>query len=141
MNNIKIVSVLSVALIGLTSLGILMVSVMAFINPQSVMDLVGVTLPNTDAYSSIRGVYGGAGMAIFVALVYLLINNQKLGLLFVALICGLYAMSRTITIYVEGNLGEFGQQWLIIESSMCIMALLVYYIRFLTNRPVLQHAR
>jgi hypothetical protein len=141
MNNIKIVSVLSVALIGLTSLGILMVSVMAFINPQSVMDLVGVTLPNTDAYSSIRGVYGGAGMAIFVALVYLLINNQKLGLLFVALICGLYAMSRTITIYVEGNLGEFGQQWLIIESSMCIMALLVYYIRSLTNRPVLQHAR
>jgi hypothetical protein len=141
MNNIKIVSVLSVALIGLTSLGILMVSVMAFINPQSVMDLVGVTLPNTDAYSSIRGVYGGAGMAIFVALVYLLINNQKLGLLFVALICGLYAMSRTITIYVEGNLGEFGQQWLIIESSMCIMALLVYYTRSLTNRPVLQHAQ
>jgi hypothetical protein len=130
-----------VALIGLTSLGILMVSVMAFVNPQSVMDLVGVTLPNTDAYSSIRGVYGGAGMAIFVALMYLVINNQKLGLLFVALICGLYALSRTITIYVEGTLGEFGQQWLVIESSICILALLVYYMRSSMEKPVLQSAR
>jgi hypothetical protein len=116
-----------------------MVSKMAFINPQSVMDLVGVKLPNTDAYSSIRGVYGGAGMAIFIVLLYLSVNNQKQGLLFVALICGLYALSRAITIYAEGHLGDFGQQWLIIESSMCMMALMVYFLRGLSDKPVLQH--
>ena len=140
MNNRIIMSVLSVIIIGITAIGIVMVSIMAFINPQSVMDLVGVTLPNTDAYGSIRGVYGGAGMAIFIALVYLVINNQKLGLLFVALICGLYALSRTITIYVEGSLGEFGQQWLVIESSMCILALLMYYIKSMPKKGVLQNA-
>lgn len=140
MNNRIILRVLSVVLIGLTSLGIGIVSLMAFVNPQSVMDLVGVSLPNTDASSSIRGVYGGAGMAIFIALVYLLIHHQKLGLLFVALICGLYAFSRIITIYAEGSLGEFGQQWLIIESSMCIIALQVYYLRAMADKLMLQKA-
>jgi hypothetical protein len=140
MNSRIVINVLSVAIIMLAALGILMVSVMAFINPQSVMDLVGVTLPNTDAYSSIRGVYGGAGMAIFAALVYLVFHNQRLGLLFVALICGLYALSRIITIYAEGSLGEFGQQWLVIESSMCIVALLVYYLKSMPQKAVWQSA-
>lgn len=140
MNNRIIMGVLSVIVIGITALGIGMVSIMAFINPQSVMDLVGVSLPNTDAYSSIRGVYGGAGMAICIALVYLAISNQKMGLLFVALLCGLYALSRTITIYAEGSLGEFGQQWLVIESSMCIVASLLYYLKSMPEKPVLQNA-
>ncbi|MDO1450510.1 DUF4345 domain-containing protein [Rhodocytophaga aerolata] len=140
MNSRIIMGVLSVIVIGITALGIGMVSIMAFINPQSVMDLVGVSLPNTDAYSSIRGVYGGAGMAICIALVYLAISNQKIGLLFVALLCGLYALSRTITIYVEGSLGEFGQQWLIIESSMCIVASLLYYLKSMPEKSVLQNA-
>lgn len=130
----RIVNVLSVSIIVLTATGILMVSIMAFINPQSVMDLVGVTLPNTDAYSSIRGVYGGAGLAIFTALLYLVFTNKQTGLLFVALICGLYALSRTVTIFVEGNLGEFGMQWLKIESIMCILALIIYSLHTKSQR-------
>jgi hypothetical protein len=78
-------------------------------------------------------------MAIFVALVYLLTYNQKLGLLFVALLCGLYALSRIITIYAEGSLGDFGQQWLVIESSMCVMALLLYYLRAMADKLMLQN--
>jgi hypothetical protein len=46
-----------------------------------------------------------------------------------ALLCSLYALSRLITIFAEGNLGEFGQQWLIIESVMAMLALLVYGFR------------
>jgi hypothetical protein len=41
----------------------------------------------------------------------------------------LYAVSRLITIFAEGNLGEFGQQWLIIESVMAMLALLIYGLR------------
>jgi hypothetical protein len=125
----KILNVLSVCLIGLCASGILMVSIMAFINPQSVMNLVGVTLPNTDAYSSIRGVYGGAGLTICIILFYLAVKNSRQGLLCMALLCSLYALSRLITIFAEGNLGEFGQQWLIIESVMAMLALLVYGFR------------
>lgn len=140
MNLKKILQVLSVIVIGITAFGIAMVSAMAFINPQSVMDLVGVQLPNTDAFSSIRGVYGGAGMTIFIALVYLAIKNQKLGLAFVSLLCGFYAFSRLITIAVEGNLGAFGQQWLVIESSMCLFALLLLFVRNKTETSLKTHS-
>ncbi len=136
----KIVHVLAVILIGLTAAGILMVSIMAFINPQSVMDLVGVTLPNTDAYSSIRGVYGGAGLAIVIGLLYLALTNPQTGVVFVALICGLYALSRTITIFVDGNLGEFGLQWLKIESSMCLLAISIYIAKVKLQKHVYRNA-
>jgi len=126
---------LTVTLIGLTASGILMVSLMAFINPQSVMDLVQVKLVNNDAYSSIRGVYGGAGMTLVIALVYLAFRDQMLGLLLVFLLCGLYAFSRITTIAVEGQLGPFGQQWLIIESALCLLAILVFRLRHQAERP------
>lgn len=88
----------------------LSVSMMAFFNPQSVMDLVNVQLGNTDAFSSIRGVYGGVGLALCIALVYLLRNNLTMGLAFLSLIWGLYAVSRIITVFAEGMLGAFGTQ-------------------------------
>jgi hypothetical protein len=110
-------------IICLTALGILMVSVMAFSNPQAVMDLVQVKLPNNDAYSSIRGVYGGAGLTIFITLVYLLFKNRLQGLAFVALLCGFYALSRIITVVSEGALGSFGTNWMVIEGVMSITAL------------------
>ncbi|WP_266367333.1 DUF4345 domain-containing protein [Tellurirhabdus rosea] len=112
-------------LIGLATLGIFMVAVMAFQSPQAVMDLVQVKLTTTDAYSSIRGVYGGAGLSISVMLVYLGIRRPKEGLAFVALITGLYALSRWITAQVEGPLGAFGQQWIVIEGAICVLSLLV----------------
>jgi hypothetical protein len=129
MENKTILRVLSIALISLTALGILMVSMMAFSDPQAVMALVHVQLDNNDAYSSIRGVYGGAGMVMVITLVYLGIRDQMKGLLFVAMIAGFYSLSRLITIMVEGSLGDFGSQWLKIESCMCIAALLVYRLR------------
>lgn len=112
-----------VFIICLTALGILMVSVMAFSDPQSVMDLVQVKLPNNDAYSSIRGVYGGAGMTIFITLIYLLFKNKLQGLAFVALLCGFYSLSRIITVFSEGALGSFGTNWMVIEGVLCTTAL------------------
>jgi len=66
----RLLSISSWLLIGITVMGILSVSFMAFGDPQAVMDLVHVKLDNTDAYSSIRGVYGGVGIAILGVLLY-----------------------------------------------------------------------
>src|SRR3989337_3029063 len=93
----------------LSALSLLSVSLMAFANPQSVMDLVHVQLNNTDAFSSIRGVYGGVGLALFISLVYLMVKDTQKGLLFLCLLWGFYALSRTITIFIEGALGDFGK--------------------------------
>ncbi|NBP69766.1 MAG: DUF4345 domain-containing protein [Cytophagia bacterium] len=121
----KILSIGIGGFIAFSVLAILMVSVMAFINPQEVMDFVQVKLPNNDAYSSIRGVYGGVGVTISIVFIYLGLKDQTKGLIFAAILWGLYAVSRLVTIANEGKLGDFGNQWLTIESGLCITALVL----------------
>lgn len=117
------VSLASKGFIYLSAFSLLSVSLMAFFTPQSVMDLVNVKLGNTDAYSSIRGVYGGVGLTIFCALVYLAFNDSAKGLAFLSLLWGLYALSRIITIFAEGSLGDFGNKWLMIESFFFLISI------------------
>ena len=136
-NNILHIS--SLALIGLSALSLLSVSAMAFFNPQMVMDLVGVTLPNTDAYSSIRGVYGGVGLTLVITLVYLAFTDAGKGLLFLSLLWGSYALSRGLTILNEGALGAFGSQWLLIESTLCGLAIMLLVLRRRTAARVVIH--
>lgn len=112
----------------LSALALLSVSVMAFSNPQSVMDLVGVKLTNTDAFSSIRGVYGGVGLTLIITLIYLLLRDVQKGLIFLSLLWGFYALSRILTIFAEGALGAFGRQWLLIESIFCLISLVLYWV-------------
>jgi len=101
------------------------VALMAMLNPQSVMDLVGVKLPNTDAISSIRGIYGGVGITLVLLLVYLAFNETLKGLSFLAVFWGSYALSRIITWFSDGALGDFGTNWLVIESFMCVLGIVL----------------
>lgn len=121
----KVILLLSRSFMGLSAVSMLMVSMMAFANPQSVMDLVHVQLNNTDAYSSIRGVYGGVGLCLFIGIVYMLWKEVKTGLVFLCMLWGFYALSRIITIYAEGSLGAFGTQWLKTETGFFIIALVL----------------
>jgi hypothetical protein len=126
MNTQKWINIASKGFILLSAISLLSVSLMAFSNPQSVMDLVQVQLTTTDALSSIRGVYGGVGLTLVISLLYLLRSDVQKGLLFLCLLWGLYAASRIITIVADGTLGAFGQQWLVIESVFfCIAVTLV----------------
>ncbi|MBX2978448.1 MAG: DUF4345 family protein [Flavobacteriales bacterium] len=58
-------------------------------------------------------------------------SDRKAALGFIALFWGMYAISRLITISMEGPLGDFGSQWLVIESTLSLVALglLVIYVR------------
>ena len=112
----------------LSAFSLLSVSLMAFHNPQSVMDLVAVQLTNTDAYSSIRGVYGGVGLTIFIVLLYSMRSYRPQGLGFLTLFWGFYAFSRVYTNFKEGTLGAFGQQWLLIETVFFIAALVLFIL-------------
>ncbi len=128
----KIVKLSAQSFIILSAISLLSVSIMAFTSPQAVMDLVGVKLPNPDAFSSIRGVYGGVGLTLFISLIYLLRQNVRQGLAFLCLLWGFYAISRLITVFAEGALGAFGNQWLVIESVFFTMALTLL---LLTRKP------
>lgn len=129
----KMVYLTSQGFVVMSVLCLLSVSIMAFYNPQSVMDLVQVTLPNNDAFSSIRGIYGGAGLALSIGLLYLLKTDTTKALAFLAMLWGFYALSRIITILVEGALGSFGTQWLFIESSFCVLSLLLLILNRKSN--------
>ncbi len=118
MKTTKFVNLASAGLILLSALSLLSVSFMAFANPQSVMDLVHVQLDNNDAFSSIRGVYGGVGLTLGISLLYLMVKDVDKGLAFLCLLWGCYAASRVMTILVEGALGDFGTQWLVTESVL-----------------------
>lgn len=121
----KTIRFFSFSFIGLSIFSFLYVSVLAFISPQQVMDLVQVQLTNTDAISSIRGVYGGVGMTIVICLSYLTFTNRKMALSFLAVLWGFYAISRLMTIGIDGTLGAFGTQWLVIESVFCVIGIVL----------------
>ena len=106
----------------LSGASLLWVSLMAFRSPQAVMDLVHVQLPSADAASSIRGVYGGVGLTICVSLALALRRHLDYALGFLTMLWGFYALSRVITIYVEGPLGAFGTQWLQTETVFALLA-------------------
>jgi hypothetical protein len=129
MKKTKLFNVLSVSLLVFSAFSIFLVSVMALQSPQSVMDLVQVKLENNDAASSIRGVYGGVGITIVTALLYLAFKDIRKGLQFIAILWGSYAASRLITLMVEGPLGDFGKQWLIIESILFLMSVILLLLR------------
>lgn len=93
------------------------------------MNLVQVALPNNDAYSSIRGVYGGVGLTIVISLIYLAFKDAGKGLVFLSMLWGFYALSRLLTMAVEGALGEFGKQWLTIESILCLLSVTLLFLR------------
>lgn len=124
---IKLLNGVSRGFIILSAISLLYVTALAFINPRAVMQLVGVTLPNNDAISSIRGVYGGVGLTIVLLLVRCMIRDISLGLLFLCFLWGLYAISRLITSLNEGPLGAFGNQWLMIESIFFLISLALWF--------------
>lgn len=109
----------------LSALSFLSVSIMAWASPQQVMDLVNVQLGNTDALSSIRGVYGGVGLSLFVALIYLMLRQPVNGLRLLGLLWGFYALSRITTLLHDGALGDFGTRWLTIESVFFMLAIVL----------------
>jgi Domain of unknown function (DUF4345) len=121
------VSISSKIYVGFSILSLAYVSFLSIGNPQATMDLVKVNLPNNDAISSIRGIYGGSGLAIIISLSYLFFKNIRYALQFLTLFWGFYAASRLITILVDGPLGSFGNQWIIIESSLFVIGVILSF--------------
>lgn len=131
----KTLRVVSQDFLLLSALSLLAVSIMAFCNPHAVMKRVNVRL--TDAFGSIRGVYGGVGLTLFIRLLHLLGNDTQKGLLFLCLLWGSYALSRTITLFVEGALSAFGSQWQLAESTFFIVAFPLWLLtRKSVNLPI-----
>ncbi|WP_341835917.1 DUF4345 domain-containing protein [Chitinophaga pollutisoli] len=122
----KTLRILSRIYILFSAASLLYVSLMAFASPQAVMDLVQVKLPNPDSYSSIRGVYGGVGLTIVVMLCRWAFRDERQGVLFLVMLWGFYALSRLMTLGMEGPLGDFGTQWLMTETFLFVTGTVLF---------------
>jgi len=125
MSNKQKIRTISIIFVSVSILGLASVSLLSLFDPQATMDLVSVRLGNNDALSSIRGIYGGVGIVIITSLCYLLATNINLAVRFLTLFWGAYAASRLITILVDGPLGAFGNQWIVIESVFFLVGLVI----------------
>lgn len=126
----KIIYIISYIFIAISLISLLYVAVSAWINPHAVMALVQVKLPNNDALSSIRGVYGGVGITLVGTAAVISFKKVQQGLLFFTVFWFMYALSRIITIGTDGALGQFGSSWLKIELSFGLFALVLYLFHY-----------
>ncbi|MEQ7798648.1 DUF4345 domain-containing protein [Pedobacter sp. ASV1-7] len=124
----KIIGYLGHGLVLLSLLSLVYVSFMAWLNPREVMALVREKLTNTDSLSSIRGVYGGTGLFVVSVLCYLWSTGLTITLRFLSMFWLLYSVSRVLTWAIDGPLGEFGTQWLVIELFFGISCLTLSYL-------------
>ncbi|EOZ93627.1 hypothetical protein A33Q_3573 [Indibacter alkaliphilus LW1] len=134
MKTTKIIDSMAKGYVIFSVLSLTYVSILGIISPQQVMDMVQVKLTNTDAISSIRGVYGGVGLTISMFLVFLLFNRPDWALSFLVIFWGSYAISRIMTIFLDGGLGDFGSNWLIIESSLFLVGSIILIVRNLVGK-------
>ncbi|MEM6644175.1 MAG: DUF4345 domain-containing protein [Bacteroidota bacterium] len=114
--------------IGFSALAVGYVSITSLIDPIATMRLVDVSLRNNDAISSIRGIFGGVGVTITLLMVCLLLRDRRLGMQFTIFFWGSYAASRLITIIVDGPLGSFGSQWILIETVLCLLGISLFIL-------------
>lgn len=129
MKNSRIIDLATWAIVAISALGTLSVSLMALFDPKGVMALVYTPLDNTDAYSSVRGVFGGVGITLAAIMVWVFRRDRTAAMGFISLFWGCYAFCRALTIAVDGPLGAFGNQWIGIETTLALCALVVYGLR------------
>jgi Domain of unknown function (DUF4345) len=119
MDKIKVFTKIFLVLVGLAFLN---VAVQAFINPQSVMDFVGVDLNNISARNSIRAYYGGVNLTFALFLIYGAFRKQSVALTLAALYGGGFVIGRIYSIIAEGQPSSFIFTWLIIEAILTFVS-------------------
>jgi len=132
----KLLDTATWSIVVTSAVGTLSVSLMALVDPRGVMALVHTPLTNTDAFSSIRGVFGGVGFMLAAAMVWIFRRDRTAGVGFLALFWGNYALCRALTIVMDGPLGDFGNQWIGIETTLAVLSTVVYVLRRKALSPV-----
>ncbi len=115
----------SLVFLVIVGLAFLSIAIPAFINPQSIMDNVQVTLGNTSALNSVRAMYGGVNLFFGLYLIYAAFKKQETGLILVFLYSGGFVAGRIYSLIAEGNASSFIITWLCIESLLTILSILL----------------
>ena len=119
----KTISIFTKVFLILVGLAFLNVAIQSFINPQSIMDFVNVTLDNISARNSTRAYYGGVNLTFALFLIYGAFKDKKTALILSSLYGGGFVLGRVYSIVFEGQPSTFIITWLIIELTLTIVSL------------------
>jgi len=101
--------------LALMGLAFCKTGIASLLDPQAVMDNVGILLTNTSAQSSMRAVYGGMHLVFGLFCIYGIFGNTQSSLLLVVLYTTGFTVGRVSGILVDGMPNEFVFTWLATE--------------------------
>jgi hypothetical protein len=109
-------------LLGLLGLAFAKTGIETLLDPQAVLDPVGITLDNTSALSSMRAVYGGMHLVFGLFCFFGIFRNQAAALTLVILYTIGFALGRLSGILLDGPPNPFVVTWLITEIASGALA-------------------
>lgn len=113
---------ISQAFLALMGLAFCKTGIETLIDPQSVMDNVGIVLNNPSAESCMRAVYGGMHLVFGLFCIYGIFANVSAALTLVALYTAGFTIGRISGIIVSGAPNAFVVTWLITEVACGLIA-------------------
>jgi hypothetical protein len=102
--------------LGIMGLAFCKVGVEALIDPQTVLQQVGVALDNPSAMSSMRAVYGGMHFAFGLVCFWSALKQPAPALWLVALYTAGFVTGRTVSLVIDGAPNSFVLTWLGTEA-------------------------
>jgi hypothetical protein len=111
--------------LGIMGLAFCKVGVEALIDPQAVLQQVGITLDNPSAMSSMRAVYGGMHFFFGLLCFWSAMKEPATALRLVALYTAGFVTGRTISLVVDGAPNPFVFTWLGTEAFSLVASLVL----------------
>src|SRR6185312_172346 len=116
--------------LGIMGLAFCKVGIQAVMDPQAVLQQVGISLDDASALSSMRAVYGGMHFVFGLLCFCSVIRQQAPGLWLVVLYTTGFVAGRTVSLIVDGTPNQFVMTWLATEIfSLAASAILLVLLR------------
>lgn len=116
--------------LGLMALAFCKTGIETLIDPQAVMNNVGIVLDNSSAESSMRAVYGGMHLVFGLFCVYGIFVNASAALTLIVLYTAGFTIGRVSGILVSGAPNTFVVTWLITEVVCGVIAGFLVFRRY-----------
>ena len=117
---------ISQVFLALMGLAFCKTGIESLLDPQAVMDNVGIVLNNTSATSSMRAVYGGMHLVFGLFCFYGIFSNALSSLQLVVLYTLGFTIGRVSGIVADGMPNQFVFTWLITETVCGAVAVILF---------------
>ena len=111
--------------LGIMGLAFCKVGIEALIDPQTVLQQVGITLDNPSAMSSMRAVYGGMHLFFGLLCFWSAMKEPASALRLVALYTSGFVIGRAISLVIDGTPNPFVFTWLGTEAFSLVASVVL----------------